>query len=365
MVEEKDNWKKVWVVSGDPCLIRFALEAITEGKSIKRHFYKNDDISDLKKILTTYSLIPQKIIIYDPSAEALKLCSEVIEANRLLLEALIVVVWGDNIDGRISFYVKAQKNKRLVNYSYIEANDKQSLLKYISEWQRCSEKEISGEARQWLSNNAPIIYEKIKISGTKKDAEVYDLQLLESELNKILSLCNYEKRNIELNDVVEFCNFDQVVDIWSFIKFIINSDYANSVKILDKMIDQQGTHSILWLLNSQLAFLIQLKQYLNEGITDISVLQKNMSHKEYLNKYYDDNWQEVTGVVDPSINPWRIRKAIESSGNWAIGKLILQYQSVVNAIIDMRSGGQEDIVMPYLLLALCGVVNYDKSLYTE
>jgi hypothetical protein len=206
---------------------------------------------------------------------------------------------------------------------------------------------------------------KIKTNNSKKDTEVYDLSLLECELDKIVPLCKSEEnREISIADVREFCVFDQVLDIWAFIKNTVNGDYKPSIELLNGMLDQQGSSSILWLLNSQIAFLIQLKEYRHRGIRDYLELQKLMGENNHFGKYLNNHWEEMEPSSQlPAINPWRIRKACESIDGWDISILTRQHNAVANAIIDLRSGGSEDIVMPYLVLSLCGIVNYDNCLY--
>jgi hypothetical protein len=88
-----------------------------------------------------------------------------------------------------------------------------------------------------------------------------------------------------------------------------------------------------------------------------------MTYKQYLGKYYDDNWQECEPVNEPTVNFWRIKMAVQSSNNWTVENLVTQYNAVTNAILDMRASGSEDIVIPYLLLSLSGKANYSVPLY--
>lgn len=358
----KAAWDKVYVICGEPCLARLSLDTLVEGKRVKR-FYNNENIDYLKLALSGFSIKSASVVLYEPVAESLNLCLGLIESNKLTTDQLIIFVSGDNIDGRLSLYSKALKNKRIFNYSYIEASDLNGLKKHLTKWEKETGILIEPKAMQWLIDNAPIILEKIKSPGGKRDTEVYNLQAVETELEKISTLCEYEHRSICLNDVVEFCTFNRTVDIWIFIKAAIGSNYKESFKLISKMIDVQGINTVLWLLHSQLTFLIQLKHYLNQGITDITVLQDKMSYKQYLSRYYNDDWQEVDSPTEPIINPWRIRKAMESIGAWSMDKLVSQEQAVTSALEDMRSSGSEDIILPYLVLSMSGMARYTKGLY--
>jgi DNA polymerase III delta subunit len=365
-VDKIEAWDKVWVISGEPCMARLSLNSLIEENGIKKtkRFYKDSDIKFLRSSLTTFSMIKDlAIIVYDPNAEMLRICQEAVENNCVAVKMLIVATIGDSLDGRASFAVKAKKNSRIMDFSYIEAKDTIMLGRHIKNWEQGSEVTINPQALKWIYSNAPITIAKVKGEGGKKDAEVYDLGLLEAELDKITYLCNYEGRNMELSDVQTYCDFNQVADVWDFIRLALNGDYKQSRNLLDKLLDQQGLNSALWLLYSQLCFLIQLKHFVNEYGDSVDGLVNKMTYKQYLGKYYDDNWQECEPVNEPTVNFWRIKMAVQSSNNWTVENLVTQYNAVTNAILDMRASGSEDIVIPYLLLSLSGKANYSVPLY--
>jgi hypothetical protein len=352
---DKPMWDKVWVISGEPCMSRLSLQALLEDNGIKntKRFYKDSDLKSLHSTLTTFSLKQnQAIIINDPNAAMLRICLDLIESGCITVKMLIVFIVGDNIDGRMAFFTRAAKNKRVINLPYIMAKDSISLIKHLKNWELGAEIKLSSEATKWLVDNAPIEIAKIKDKTGKKDTEVYDLVWMESELDKIAILCKKENRNMEVNDLVTFCDFTQVIDIWDFIKCTIDGNFKQSHNLIYKLLNDQPLNSVLWLLYSQLIFLIQLKQLVDIYGTDTNVLMSKMNYKEYLNKYFNDNWEEVTEITEPTINFWRIKKAVESMTNWELDNIVKQYNAVTNAILDLRSSGKEDIVIAYLLLAM-------------
>jgi hypothetical protein len=361
----KETWDKVFVVSGEPCMVRLTVSSLFEPSDRAKKFYKVDDISNLISALTVHGIRKTKVVVYEPNAEVLHVCLDMIEANRLACLALIVVVPGDGLDGRLSFYQRAQKNGRVFSHPYVTTEDAQILLKFMSGWQKDSGIEISGDAKKWILSHAPTMSVKIKSGSTKKDAEAYNLDLIDSELNKMISYCQQNHIDISVDMLREFCDFSQVADVWEFVRAAVLGDYKTMSLLWSRVIDEQSAMGLLYLLNSQMTFLIQLKELLLKGITDLSTIQERISCGRFLNKYVDEDWQEIECSTDSQLNPWRIKKAMETlfDPNCTLSNLMSKGQAVVNAIIDMRYGGAEDIILPYLVLSLASITRYSSPLY--
>ena len=357
----KNNWEEVTVIAGEPCLARLSLDTLLDIKDRVHRFYKGDDVSTLKSVLSSHSLIKPKVVLYDPNAESLRVCLDVVETGTLIAKALIVVVSGDSVDGRMSFYSKAQKNKRLINYPYIGSDNPQSLLKFLSGWQIDSGVNITGDGKKWILDNAPTVVVKLK-SNTKKDVEVYDLECLDSELSKLITYCKSESISIDLPDLKEFCSFVQTNDIWSFISAVVTGDYQTALTLMRDIHTEHGLNGILWLLNSQIAFLVQVKDLVGKGY-DSDGIASQMNYGRFFGKYTIGDWEEIDHPAIPAINPWRVKKAMETMRNsfCTMDRLMSQQQSVCNAIIDSRSGMPEDIIMIYLVLSLCGITKYPEA----
>lgn len=351
------NWEKVWVIGGEPCLVHLSLSHLLDASERIKRYYKGDDVSGLYSVLNIRSPKRPTVVLYEPNAEMLKTCLSVVESNYMAVKALIVVVQGDNIDGRISFYSKASKNNRLTNYPYIETSDRQTFLKFLSGWESDMGIKISGEAKKWLLDNAPTV--SVKIKASNKNVDAYDLETLHSELIKFSALYKGEE-GISLSDIREFCEFEQTSDIWLFISSVITGDYVTAFTVMDSVVAEHGINSLLWLLNSQIAFLIQIKDLLINGVTDPTEIQNKLNYKRYLNKYTDVDCNELSAVNEPAINPWRIRKAIDTLRNsfCTMSRLSLQQNHIANAITDLRFGFPEDILLSYVILSLCGVTIY-------
>lgn len=364
----KACWDKVWVLGGEPCVCRLTLESILEDNNItqKRRFTKDDKIEDIKIKISNMSILQASlaIIIYDPNAEILKMCLELIEANKIAPRMLVIVTLGDTLDARSSFATKAQKNNRAFIMSYVEAGNTNGLMNYLSEWETGTGVGITFEAKKWMLLNAPIGVAKVKTATGKKDTEVYELEKIENDLNKLMALCRLENRAIDVKDFIDNCDYNQVADVWEFIKCSIGGNAQKSFDMVYKMIEQQGASSLLWLLNSQLAFLIQLKQLIKQGCISSSTLCEKMSYERYLGVYLDNNWGDMPECNKPNINIWRVKKAMESCANWKLETLVSQQQAVTNALLDLYSSAPEDIIVPFLILSLSGYTKYDQPLYS-
>ena len=66
-------------------------------------------------------------------------------------------------------------------------------------------------------------------------------------------------------------------------------------------------------MHSQLVFLIQLKQFSNNNITDLNVLQEKMSYKNYLNKYTDNNCETGYISFDTSLDKYHKSRNVNNN----------------------------------------------------
>jgi len=356
----KSSWQKVSVIAGEPLLARLSLNSILNKAQIIKRFYKGEIDVNFNALLTVNSIRKFTIVLHDPTADILRECLNVIESGKLNAHALVIMISGDNIDGRISFYSKAKKNNRIINYPYIENIDRQKFLQFLSGWEVDNNIKISNESKKWLLDNAPTI--SVKIKSANKNIDTYNLDVLNSELNKLFSITDKE---IQLIDIKEFCVFEQTSDLWAFISAIITCNYELAFYMFDSIVDENGFNSLLWLLNSQIAFLIQIKDLLNRGIADPTQIQSQLNYNRYLNKYTGNDWNKLDTKEEPTINPWRIRKGIETlkHPNCSLSRLVNQQTNISNIITDFRFGFSEDILHSYLVLSLCGVVNYPNFDY--
>lgn len=357
-------WDKVFVICGEPQLCKMALsEALgsLDNPGVKR-YQRDDKPENVRASLNSFSLSgkPDAIIVYSPKADMLKVCQEAVESG-FTASGLIIYNPGDSLDGRLSFTTASNKNKRVYHFDFIEFNNRIELTKYIKEWESGTGVYMTDEARRWLIDNAPTTSGKIKTNSGKKDAEVYNLELLENELDKPYVLHNDSQSKITLDDLKELCNFTQGHDVWAFIASAIAGDIDKAYYEIGRMMESHDVKTALALLMSQLKFLIGLKSLSSKYLATASEydIAATLSLAPHLNRYLDENWMEREQRVEaPTVNPWRVKKACESSRNWSLEQLCKQYTATVYAYKDLRFGVPEDILIPYLMLALSGKIEY-------
>lgn len=370
--QSNQNWDKVYVISGDTQLCKMALGEVIEklpNSSIKR--YRSDDkIEHIGASFKSFSfnMTPDAIVVYNPKAEILKACHHAVDNGPFNVSALIIYNPGDYLDGRLAFVASAAKNKRIYHYDVLESTNQRLLLKYIQDWESGTGVSLTDNARNWLVKNAPTTTGKIKQQTGKKDVEIFNLELLENELDKpyILRVDTGEK--ITEADLKELCNFEQTHDVWGFISASIDGRVNDAYYEIERMLESQDIKSAIALLMSQLKFLIGLKSLGDNYLMGHSEhdVAAQLSLSKYLNHYLLKDWSNPDVNFDaPVINPWRVKKACESTSRWTLEQLCKQYTAAVYAYKDLRFGVPEDILLPYLMMALSGKIEYREPITGE
>jgi len=337
------------------------------GAKSKVRLDKNDSCSDLRTHLTASNFFEEipAVWINNPSANQIKVIAEIINDNLLTVPALVISTPGDSLDGRMGFTTAANKAKRIMYCPFIIAGDRNGLKSHLMEWQSGVGVTIENDALLYLLNNAPTSIQKIKSGSTKKDQEIYDLDVLESELDKLICLCKYEKSKITVDYVKNICKFDHSKDVWSFISTCNSGNSSSIYRFLHSMLYEKSSESSLWLLLSQIEFLIDVKTHLDCGISNPNDIVDKLSEANTYGKYLDNNWEPIPLENLPKVNivnTYRVIKAIESCNETNINKLTGQYQAVLNALMDLRNGISTEIVYPYLALALSSAKIYLQPL---
>jgi DNA polymerase III delta subunit len=367
--KKNNHWDKVFVISGEPQFCKFALEeslANLQNPGCKR-YYRTDKISNIKEAFSSFSFhaIPDVIIINNPKAETLKMCQSVLESGPFNASGLIIYNPGDSLDGRLGFVSQATKNKRVYHFDYIEALNTVEILKYIKNWESGTSVSFTDEARKWLVQNVPTTTGKIKSGTGKREVEVVDFENLEKELDKPYVLRFGTQNKISLEDLHSYCVFEREYDLWAFISAAISGDTKEAYAQIEEMLKSQDIKTALALLMSQLKFLIGLKSLGNSVLNTASeyTIAAELSIAKYLNRYLGDDWLMSEQVYEaPAVNPWRVKKACESISKWSIEQLCDQYIATACAYKDLRFGVSEDILIPYLMLALSGKLKYTEPI---
>ena len=365
-VKKSIDWSKVFVFSGEPLQVQMGVDAAI--KSVETppvtRFTKDDSPKTIFSTLTKFQLEEPSDIVWlnFPTADQLKTCMEVLEAQSITASILIISTPGDSLDGRSAFAMAANKNKRVWMFEYIQAGDSHALEAHLKDWEKGMEMKINPDAKSWLVKKAPTYAVKIKTATGKKEAEAYDLLDLEAELEKIAIVRQYEGGSISLDDVVNFCFFNYAQDVWGFVAAATVGDKALIMRHLDQMDVGKTDQGSLWLLISQLGFLISVRSLMDLGIQDTFELQRLIPSDRYIGRYLLPDWTEAEARPAATVNPYRIQKAMESVYGITSAQLGAKYAAVMSGIRDLRAGLHPEIVIPYLTLALAGSIDYSSPL---
>lgn len=357
-------WEKVHVVGGDPCLCRLYVAGIVEdiGRPSTRRYDRGGAV---KTGLTgfVFSEPADAVIITDPSAEQLKLCQSVIEDGTLTASALIIVTPGDVLDARMGFAQQAKKHKRSLYLDPIDAGDKPAVRSHVKDWAESTGTAVEAPAIAWITDNAPTRVMKVKTDKGKRDSEVYDLDWLENELDKAAAVSCHQNSAVSLQVAQAVMRFDQGLDTWRFVEYASKtSDPGALLTMFHRLSTSNSSQGAMMVLLSQIEFLIGVRGLLDRGVSNADDIAERMSLDRYIGRYLSQEWEDIGDIPEPTpVNSWRVRKAIES-GVPAMARLSSQFQAIVASIRDLRSGLPEDIIYPYLSLALTGKASYSEPL---
>ncbi len=354
----EENWKKVYIYTGDEFLSRMYtfpdcyIEALDSNASI------NKIVSSLKGINLFDQ--PKLVRIYSPNAEQCKSIAEVIANFKLTANYVQIYCLNDTLDGRSSLASKAKAANRIFNYSAIEYGNTYGLSKCIENWSSSYNLSFEIEALKWLEINSPTITIKVKSGSVKKDSLVYDLPLLFNELNKFVFL---ENKKIELADIKKLEAFNQDINIFDFIKNCLGNNPSLILSGLISLNQSHGHQSVLMIFLYQLFFLLNVAEFKDRGIYQESLILDELSLKNYLNKYLNEDYQEIAKDIPlKNINPIRLRISMNEL-NCNAHIISLKIESILNAVIDLRNNLSESVVFPYLSLCLANNKKYKVMTY--
>jgi DNA polymerase III delta subunit len=351
-------WNKIWVLEGEPLYIQYMIKCIQEDLN-NPEIAKYSTVSSadtIKSALMAFPFFetPDLIVISEPNADILKMCLQLAESD-FSASGLIVTCEHNTFDSRLSFISKAAKNKRV---SYYEPLQGSQINKYIKDWATDSGVKIASDSYQWFEKNAPTTISKMKTQNGKKDIIVYDLMSLEKFLNKLEVLYKSEGEPISLEDLKNYSNFKRETDIWVFIDKVFASDMTYIYQYFEENSVTLSNHSILWLIASQLEFLIQVKSSMSKNKNQ-SQISDILALKDTLGYYLDNDMNQLKDLKAKAIvNPYRLQMAMQSASKIDLKDLVNKYQATISAIRDLRSGLDGKIVSNLLTLAYSNKNNY-------
>lgn len=268
-----------------------------------------------------------KIFLHiNPSNEDIKLVNLEIDNNKGLHYLFFD---DDSYDGRNSLIQKIKKENNIFNFSHPVLGDKSLLQRMVINYVKSKNCSIDYSVFEWLYENCPIIRLKSKVD--KKEKLCYDLDILFKEIDKISSI----KETITIEDF-SYSLFNSDGDIFLFIESLINKDEIKSFEIYDKLVDTMGDQAVLMIVLYQLIFLIQING-LKSKYYDINKIINNLELRDLLNKYYDDDWNELN-IAPKSQNPIRVKIEL-SKETINVKKLSDMLIAIVDCVKDIRNGG--------------------------
>jgi DNA polymerase III delta subunit len=356
-------WDRTFLFCGEPCTTRLAMNGLVvehELTSIKT-FNSGDKGTTVASALTAFNwdMEPFGVFVTNPTADIFKAVQETLENRKPTATVLAFAVEGDYFDSRLSFVSQASKQKRLMEFDYIDSSNKSALIEHFKDWETGTGINLQKTILQWLVNNAPIRICKVKGKNGKRDTEVYDLLALEMELEKLLPLL--ESGEISVKELPDMVDFQQENDIWGFVRTCLAGDLQKSMKYMEKLSESQSLNSTLWLMFSQIGLLISIKAAVQDGNRTAEDVCKAIDVSNYAGKFYLPDWtMSQVSVAVP--NHWRVQKAMESCSTWSMDRIIAQLHTTSSAIIDLRNGIPEEVLAPMYLMAMSGQATYRNPL---
>jgi len=287
-----------------------------------------------------------KLFLHDnPNVEKLKIIQTQISTNK---GTHFLFYDDESFDGRNSLIQSIKKSNLIFDHSYPLYGDFAGLRRAINSYINTSKKSIDANCFDWLNKNCPTVKVKSKTTGSKKESICYDIDLLNKEFEKILSIND----KITIEDLQNSA-FITDADIFEFIEYVLNSSIEEAFVLSDKLIDSIGEQALLLILLSQLIFVLEIVSCKENNIYNLDEVTKIVEKKDLLGKYFSNDWQECIFTTKTQ-NPIRIK--IEMSKNRPCSEKISQMiGNVIDSISHLRNNGKVEQSMFLLLNKMLSV----------
>lgn len=264
----------------------------------------------------------------NPTSADIKIISEIIDLN---LGNHILLFEDDSFDGRNSLIQKLKKSGNIYDFSLPVFGDKSKLSNHLKKYK------LSYDVLSWIQTNCPTVRIKSKATG-RKDIICYDIDLLEQEILKLLSV----KSDLSIEDF-NSSEFKSDLDIFQFINDLVDGNLSKTLHNYNKLIDHMGEQGLLMVMVSQIIFMLRIADVKNHNQTKYV---DRLDLKDILGKYYSEGWNELTFNYQPT-NPIRFKLEFDRL-QISFDKLNCILDLILNALIDMRSGGSKHHCLPLL-----------------
>lgn len=288
----------------------------------------------------------KKIFLHDnPNLEKLKIIQTQINENK---GSHFLFYDDDSFDGRNSLIQAIKKSNNIIDYSYPLYGDSAGLRRAINSFINLSKKSIDTNCFDWLNKNCPTVKVKSKTAGSKKETICYDIDLLNKEFEKILSI----KEKVSISDL-ENSSFVTDADIFEFIEYVMNKNVEESFVLAEKLIDSIGEQALLLIFLSQLIFILEVVGCKENKIYSQDKIVEFIEKRDLLGKYLDDNWKEPKYTVK-SQNPIRVKIEM-SKARHNSEKIAFMIHETIDTIDHLRNNGKVEQSIFILLSKLLSV----------
>ena len=353
----EENWKKVYIYTGDEYISRiFSFE-----DTIVERLDTNSSINKIINTIQGVNIFEQKkcVKIYNPNTAQVKAIFDSISTSKINADYVQIYCCNESLDGRSALATKGKAAGRIFNYGAIEYSNVSGFLRFLNDWLSHRNLTISYEAENWIQNNSPSTIVKMKSGATKKEVIVYDLPLIFNELSKLTVL---DKKTIDLADVEIFQFNDHNKNIFDFFNVCM---YGKPSEILKGLIDLNESHGhqmILMVFLSQLFFYLKIAEFKENKINNNDMLE-DLSLSKYVKKYLNADFKEIEQDIPlKQVNPIRLQIAYNQT--YLSTEEISRYiQSTLNVVVDLRNNLSTEIVFPYYSLCLSNKRLYQVMSY--
>ena len=288
----------------------------------------------------------KKIFLHDnPNIEKLKIIQTQINDN---IGSHFLFYDDDSFDGRNSLIQAIKKSNNIKDFSYPLYGDTAGLRRAINNFINTSKKSIEADCFDWLNKNCPTVKVKSKTAGSKKETICYDIDLLNKEFEKILSI----SERVTIKDL-ENSSFKTDADIFEFIEYVMNKNIEGSFTLAEKLVDSIGEQALLLIFLSQLIFILEVVGCKENKIYTQDKIVEFTEKRDLLGKYLDDNWQEPKYTVK-SQNPIRVKIEMSKSRH-SSDKIAQMIYETIDTIDYMRKNGKVEQSIFLLLNKLLSV----------
>lgn len=255
------------------------------------------------------------------TASEIKIVSDLIENN---LGNHVLIFEDDSFDGRTSLIQKLKKTNQIFDFSLPVYGDRSKLNTFLKKYN------LSNNFVFWIYDNCPTVRVKSKATG-RKDIICYDIDLLEQEIIKILSI----KQTLTAEDF-DNSEFRNDLDIFQFINDLVDKKLDNVFENYNKLLDHMGEQGLLLVMISQIYFMLRISDV--KAHRSANYLDR-LDMKDILGEYYSEDWNNINISYQPT-NPIRFKLEFDRLSS-SFEQLNAILDVLLEALIDMRSGGSK------------------------